>query len=280
MYWQLLSNDPGGAADDDASTARKKNAAFHKDVTGLREVPTAYRDVPKGCGSVFSPRATLEVLEMYAAMTDEGSVCSCVTLAFGVNKLFKKLLEDNTAASPIVFLLLEKKDVENPRAKDPFVALAAKNNVYEAWGSYIRDPIYQWARETNTRSLGLNTHVAYIHSKFLLMDPLGGEPIIVTGSANFSEASTQDNDENMLLIRGDMRVADIYFTEFNRLFNHFYFRAIQESVAGQTANPKAAANLEASLFLDETDGWTQKYEAGKLRAKRLSIYTSMQGTQA
>jgi len=38
--------------------------------------------------------------------------------------------------------------------------------------------------------------------QFLLMD-LGDDPIVVTGSANFSEASTNDNDENMLHICGN-----------------------------------------------------------------------------
>ena len=32
----------------------------------------------------------------------------------------------------------------------------------------------------------------------------------------------------MLAILGNRRVADIYFTEFNRLFYHYYFRSIQE----------------------------------------------------
>jgi phosphatidylserine/phosphatidylglycerophosphate/cardiolipin synthase-like enzyme len=279
-YWRLLAADPGGASDDDLATARRKNAELHRAVAALREVPTAHGDIPRGCGAVFSPRAKLDVLEMYAAMSDEGQSCACVTLAFGVNKLFKNLLQDNTTASPVVFLLLEKKDVENPRAKDPFVALTAKNNVYEAWGSYIQDPVYQWARETNTRSLGLNTHVAYIHSKFLLMDPLSDDPIVVTGSANFSEASTKDNDENMLLIRGNTRVADIYFTEFNRLFNHYYFRSVQESLAEHTEDPQDATTRGASLFLAETDEWTRKYEPGTLRAKRLTLYTTMQGAKA
>src|SRR6185295_13804860 len=95
-------------------------------------------------------------------------------------------------------------------AKDPFIALNFRNNVYSAWGSFLDDPLYTWVRkETNTAKLKLNTHVAYIHSKFLLRDPLGKDPIVVTGSANFSNPSTTDNDENMLIIRGDQRVADI-----------------------------------------------------------------------
>ena len=89
------------------------------------------------------------------------------------------------------------------RSHKPFIRINSTNNVYEAWGSYIEEPVYQWVRETTTGALGLNAHVHYVHSKFMLVDPLGDDPIVVTGSANFSDASTRANDENMLgLIRG------------------------------------------------------------------------------
>ncbi len=169
---------------------------------------------------------------------------------------------------------MEKEDKPNPRAKDPFVTVDARNNVYKAWGSYLRDPLYQWARETNNAALKLNTHVSYIHSKFLLVDPLGADPIVVTGSANFSTASTNDNDENMILVRGNKRAADIYFTEFNRLFFHFYFRSVVEATgrSGHTDN--------ASRFLDETDGWLTKYKPGSLKQKRVDVFTRMQGFES
>ncbi len=51
------------------------------------------------------------------------------------------------------------------------------------------------------------------------------------------------NDENMLIIRGDQRVADIYLTEFNRLFNHYSFR----SSCGETAK-RPGNQLERSLL--------------------------------
>ena len=142
---------------------------------------------------------------------------SCITLAFGISEAFKTLLKDNATNSPIAFFLLEKQDKPNPKSKKEFVGLNAANNVYKAWGSFLRDPLYQWTKETNAKALQLNVHVSYIHSKFLLMDPLSKDPVVVTGSANFSAPSTNDNDENMLLIRGNRRVADIYFTEFNRI---------------------------------------------------------------
>jgi phosphatidylserine/phosphatidylglycerophosphate/cardiolipin synthase-like enzyme len=170
-------------------------------------------------------------------------------------------------------MLLEKRDKPNKKSTSPFVPLGAAQNIYQAWGSYIREPVYRWARETNAMQLNLNRHVTYVHSKFLLMDPLGDEPLVVTGSANFSKASTNDNDENMIIVLGDKRVADIYFTEFNRLFNHYYFRSVTEALSQNGQSP----NTGESLFLAETDAWLKKYAPGKLKAKRLALYTEMDG---
>ena len=114
--------------------------------------------------------------------------------------------------------------------------------------------------------------MAYIHSKFLLVNPLGNDPIVVTGSANFSDASTTDNDENMIIIRGNKRAADIYFTEFNRLFNHYYFRSVFESQKNEDEK-----SIENNLFLFPTDEWLGKYKQGKLRYKRVKVFCKMQG---
>jgi phosphatidylserine/phosphatidylglycerophosphate/cardiolipin synthase-like enzyme len=74
------------------------------------------------------------------------------------------------------------------------------------------------------RTRGIDVNVNWIYTKFMLIDPLGNKPVTLTGSANFSEASMNTNDENMLLIRGDRRMADIYFGEFMRVFAHHRFR--------------------------------------------------------
>ena len=37
-------------------------------------------------------------------------------------------------------------------------------------------------------------------------------------------SSTTSNDENMLVVTGDTEAADVYFTEYNRIFDHFYAR--------------------------------------------------------
>ena len=71
---------------------------------------------------------------------------------------------------------------------------------------------------------GLNAHVSYIHTKYLLIDAFSEDPIVVCGSANFSRASNVNNDENMMILRGDTRVADQYAVNFFRLWRHFEYR--------------------------------------------------------
>ena len=272
-YWDVVAQDAGSRRGMDSTTSRREKKAYRDAVGALLPTPTDWRTIASGTTPIFSPRSGSGVLDMYFAMVDESDQLSCITLAFGVNAGLKALLLNN-ASHPerLTFLLLEKEDKAKPNK--PFQPLRARHNVYAAWGSYIRDAVYRWARETSTRALGLNQHVAYIHSKFLLKDPLGAEPIVVTGSANFSDASTNGNDENMLVIKGERRVADIYFTEFNRLFFHYYFRSMHNlptTGVGGTTPP--------SRFLKEDDSWIAAYRPGSLKAKRVGLFTAMAGAE-
>jgi phosphatidylserine/phosphatidylglycerophosphate/cardiolipin synthase-like enzyme len=110
--------------------------------------------------------------------------------------------------------------------------------------------------------------VFFVHTKFLLIDPLSDDPLVCSGSANFSSNSLLQNDENMLLVRGDTRVADIYMTEFDRIFRHFYFRDIANELAAAQRSEDAKA-----IFLDETDGWSQSYfKPGTLKCNRRLMF--------
>ena len=71
---------------------------------------------------------------------------------------------------------------------------------------------------------GLNDHVSFIHTKYLLVDAFSDDPIVVCGSANFSTASNTNNDENMMIVRGDTRLADQFAVNFLRMFRHHEYR--------------------------------------------------------
>jgi len=110
--------------------------------------------------------------------------------------------------------------------------------------------------------------VFFVHTKFLLIDPLSDDPLVCSGSANFSSGSLLQNDENMLLIRGNTRIADIYMTEFDRIFRHFYFRNIANELAAAKTSDDAKA-----IFLDETDTWSNSYfKAGTLKNNRRLMF--------
>ena len=268
-YWELLATDPGGRDGDPRPQVLAKNKALRVAVAAMSPVPADLREVPRGITPVFSPRPDASVLDSYAALLDSADDEACITLAFTVATVIKDVLRDNTAADQITFMLLEKRDRPDRRNPSAFVRIDASNNVYQAWGSFLRNPVYQWAAETNAGLLGLNQHVSYVHSKFLLVDPLGADPRVVTGSANFSAASCTDNDENMLVIRGNRRVADIYLTEFNRLFNHYYFRSVTEA--------RSVRGGQDTLFLAEDASWLDGYAPGGLKSRRLALYTGMTG---
>ncbi len=135
-----------------------------------------------------------------------------------------------------------------------------------AVGSFLKqDFLYRWLKET---LLQANKHVRYVHTKYMLIDPLSDDPVVVSGSANFSDASTKNNDENMLIIRGDQRVADIYLGEFMRLFDHFFFREIVSRLSADVSS-----SIHESAYLAPDDSWTNDYyEAGSNKELRRKMF--------
>ncbi len=106
----------------------------------------------------------------------------------------------------------------------------------------------------------------FVHAKVLIVDPLSDDPLICSGSANFSANSLTANDENMLLIRGDKRAADIYMTDLDRIFRHFYARDIINSLAASGKN-------EDWLLLDTTDNWIKpNFQDGTYKNNRRLLF--------
>jgi phosphatidylserine/phosphatidylglycerophosphate/cardiolipin synthase-like enzyme len=132
-------------------------------------------------------------------------------------------------------------------------------------GSYIDSDFDQWAAETSSGKL-FESGVNFLHDKIILIDPLGDVPTVISGSANYSENSTTKNDENTLIIKGDDRVADIYFTEYVRLFDHFSFR---EWLGGH--------KKDFDPFLKEDGKWVDGYfdNPDSMNVKRKLIFKNM-----
>ena len=230
-YWTELSADPAGRPLKQWVTAHSPFAA--QDLAGA------------GIHALFSPRTALDPLDWYAqrfTATNAGS--THLTLPFGMdNKHFEPLVTAIPASDATLrFVMLDLAD-------DHQATWSANHAVQVAVGSEGGpDALSRWAKETLT---GFNAHVPYLHTKILLASPLAAAPIVISGSANFSAASTTSNDENMLIVAGDPDVADVYFTEYARIFQHFYARWWAAHL-----DPHGS---DTHSFLTEDDSWQQRY---------------------
>lgn len=188
--------------------------------------------------TLFSARDdkdTLETLLWYADLMGSAQRVLCMTFAFGLDKVFEEVLKQ--PGQTLRYAVFDKNIAADVEAQIEQV----RNTVIAAGAKLEKGDLENFIGEKLT---GFNRNY-YIHDKFMLVDPLGDDPVVVTGSANFSGPSQYNNDENMLVIRENTRVADMYFGEFMRIFDHFYSRYI---VAKLT---KAGLNDPNAGFLKE-----------------------------
>ena len=242
-YWTQLAKDPSNTD--------------LKEWTG-KETPDPDGECPTdSITPLFSPRKKLKALEWYAERMGDAKETVCLTAAFGVNFRLADILARDKEY--LRYVLLEKRGNNfDVFSQDPDVLIAV--------GSHLKEATYRWTRETLTN---YNFHVKYIHTKFMLIDPLSKNPTVITGSANFSEASTKNNDENMLVIQGDTRVADVYLGEFFRLFHHFYFRYVMNN-----RKAKAGSEEKKRSYLKPDSSWTKKYYVRKsIKQKQRKLFS-------
>lgn len=244
-YWRALSGDPANgalAALDDAAPPIPAGR------------PRARRT------AVFSPRSSLDTLEWYVRLADSAKQGVFLTAAFGLTREIAPVFAGDRDYLRYLLLDTERGNVEAMRRDPDNVVTAGKfggRGGYRAWiASALR---------------GLNLHVDYVHTKLMLVDPLTSDPIVVTGSANWSDESSRNNDENMLVIRGDTRTADIYLTDFMRIFNHYRLRGVA-GLPPEEAEPGPAHEADASLA--EDDAWVAPfYVAGSPEAKERRLFS-------
>jgi phosphatidylserine/phosphatidylglycerophosphate/cardiolipin synthase-like enzyme len=236
-YWEALAADP------EAADLRPTVEA---------ESPVADGAPESGTTVLFSPRSSLRALEWYAERMDAAESAVFLTAAFGISEPFERVLEEDR--DYLRYVLLEKEDEDmEVLSRDP-------DNRFAVGGTFGDNPLGNLLLEE--RLTGLNSRVFYVHTKYALVDPLSDDPIVISGSANFSEPSTKNNDENMLVVRGDTRVADVYLGEFMRLFNHFFVR----DLVRRQRDP----SFSGETHLRSDDSWRNAhYLDGPQRKERL-----------
>jgi phosphatidylserine/phosphatidylglycerophosphate/cardiolipin synthase-like enzyme len=65
---------------------------------------------------------------------------------------------------------------------------------------------------------------AMVHSKVVLVDPLGKHPVVITGSHNLGPRASGTNDENLLIIRDAPGLAAAYASNIMAVYNQYRWR--------------------------------------------------------
>jgi phosphatidylserine/phosphatidylglycerophosphate/cardiolipin synthase-like enzyme len=194
--------------------------------------------------SVLSPQENDTMLHLYAKICD-GATCLMVSAPFALSPIIMAVLA-KTQDDVLRFMLLDKM---GSLGKGESVHLIQGDpNDSIAVATTLKSPLHDFQGRLLEGKESFRHAGIHIHSKIILVDPFGSDPIIVTGSANFSNNSTQVNDSNSLVIRGHTGVTDIYSTEFMRMFEHYHFRASESN-----------ATADKPLGLSEDSTWSDKY---------------------
>lgn len=87
---------------------------------------------------------------------------------------------------------------------------------------------------------------AIVHSKLIVVDPFTN-PVVVTGSHNFSGSASQKNDDNFIIVRGNQELALHYATHILSVYHHYSWLAYLKTQQGKGKGP--------SGYLRENDEW-------------------------
>jgi phosphatidylserine/phosphatidylglycerophosphate/cardiolipin synthase-like enzyme len=108
-----------------------------------------------------------------------------------------------------------------------------------------------WLKELQKNALGV-----LVHSKVIVVDPLGADPAVVVGSHNFSGNASKSNDENFLVIRGNAALARAYATHIVGVYQHYRWRQYLASARDPWSK------------LSRDPAWQGAYDSPKERAER------------
>ncbi|SDY25331.1 PLD-like domain-containing protein [Variovorax sp. YR266] len=111
----------------------------------------------------------------------------------------------------------------------------------------------------------LNAGFAIIHDKVVVIDPFDDDCVVATGSHNLGHKASFDNDENLLIVRGNKKLAMAYATRILDVYDHFSSRFWFKQLGGQ----KDALELKST-----PEEWLGKYydKKGRLKNPQLKFW--------
>jgi PLD-like domain len=91
------------------------------------------------------------------------------------------------------------------------------------WADEVGRDDFIMQKDPRTGKTGVIGH-AIIHSKIIVIDPFTN-PVIITGSHNFSVSASSKNDENVIVIKDNKELAERYCVNIMAAYQHYRWRS-------------------------------------------------------
>ena len=135
-------------------------------------------------------------------------------------------------------------------------AQAFHDNVQLPAGVSAKDHPSWEETEFNVQEIHAAHMMAIVHSKAIVIDPFSDQCAVITGSHNFSVSASEKNDENLVIVRGNRKLAQAYALHINGVYDHYSWRAFLGSGG------------DADQIYKPLDGW----KPGGSRAQELDFW--------
>jgi len=84
-----------------------------------------------------------------------------------------------------------------------------------------------------------------VHSKTIIIDPFGADPVVITGSHNLGPKASKGNDDNLVIVKGDSELAATYAVNIEAIYASYRWRY----------NRLYSKKAQAFTQLEDSDEW-------------------------
>lgn len=137
----------------------------------------------------------------------------------GVSKHILEEINSSNSDLEVACMLITRSELGRAIATQSSGGVDAKvlENTYDEWNQYVADIIIDELNE----AFKTNGEGGIMHNKYMIVDQgnYSSDPIVLTGSHNWTSAAENTNDENTLIVH-DSVMANLYYQDFTARFNN------------------------------------------------------------
>lgn len=241
-YWKRLKDDDA----EQGSEFRKENNHVRKTTVDGAEISLWFSPNTKQKNKTSKSKCPNDMQEVFDVM--EGAKKSILFLAFqpGTPSILQKI-EEIQIDNPDLFIRGAATDIKAVDDTNIHLFHRGVKSPTIVGAKALQEDFSYWMTELLKSSPKAH---AIIHDKVLVIDAFTDNCTVITGSHNLGYRASYNNDENMLIIKGDQDLATSYATHILNVYNHYRFRYYQSKLKSDSKKYKG---------LTPDDSWQEPY---------------------